>query len=341
VTFGGSADRRIGGIGGAGERGSGGCAGVGPRPQLNKADRAAHSHPAALSSKQVKQTAPDEDRGRYHRLVPLMRPIPSTGESVPAIGLGTWQTFDVGASAHERAPLEDVLRTFVAAGGTLIDSSPMYGRAEEVVGDLATATDVHPQLFIATKVWTSGKAEGIRQMEASMRKLRSSRLHLVQVHNLLDVDTHLDTLEEWQREGRVRYIGITHYVDSAHEAVARVLTSRRVDFVQINYSAADRAAERLVLPLARDRGVAVLVNRPFVEGALLRRLGDQPLPEFASEIDCRSWSELLLKFVISHPAVTCAIPATSSAAHLRDNMRAADGPMPDPALRERIAVAIS
>jgi aryl-alcohol dehydrogenase-like predicted oxidoreductase len=269
------------------------------------------------------------------------RPIPSTQEALPVVGCGTWIGFDVAAGSAEYQRLPGVLDALFAAGGKVIDSSPMYGRAEAVTGDLLAASNQRSKAFLATKVWTSGREAGIAQMEQSFARLRTDRIDLMQVHNLVDWRTHLKTLRGWKDKGRVRYIGITHYVDSAHEAVARVLTSRRVDFVQINYSAADRAAERLVLPLARDRGVAVLVNRPFVEGALLRRLGDQPLPEFASEIDCRSWSELLLKFVISHPAVTCAIPATSSAAHLRDNMRAADGPMPDPALRERIAVAIS
>jgi diketogulonate reductase-like aldo/keto reductase len=279
----------------------------------------------------------------YYGVVPglLTRVIPSTGESIPIIGLGTWQTFDVGSSTAERSPLEQVLHTFVDSGGRLIDSSPMYGRAEEVVGDLSTRLGLNPQLFIATKVWTQGKAAGIRQMEASMRKLRRTRIDLLQVHNLVDVDVHLDTLEEWQREGRVRYIGITHYTSSAHDGVAHVLASRRVDFVQINYSAAERNLERRVLPVAQERGVAVLINRPFAEGALLGRLAGRPLPPFAAEIGCRTWAELLLKFVVSHPAVTCAIPATSSVTHLQENMRAGLDPLPDAALRERIAAAVS
>jgi diketogulonate reductase-like aldo/keto reductase len=270
----------------------------------------------------------------------LTRAIPSTGESIPVIGLGTWQTFDVGSSAAERSPREAVLRTFADSGGRLIDSSPMYGRAEEVVGDLSTRLGVNPQLFIATKVWTQGRAAGIRQMEASMHKLERSRIDLLQVHNLVDVDVHLDTLDGWQREGRVRYIGITHYNSSAHDEVARVLASRRIDFVQINYSVAERNAERRVLPLAQERAIAVLVNRPFAEGALLRRLADRPLPAFAAELECRTWAELLLKFVIAHPAVTCAIPATSSVTHLQENMRAAVGVLPDRTQCERIAVAI-
>jgi aryl-alcohol dehydrogenase-like predicted oxidoreductase len=268
---------------------------------------------------------------------PHTRPIPSTGEMLPLIGLGTWQTFDVGRSAEERAPLEEVLAAFAAAGGKLVDSSPMYGRAEEVLGELAAELGLRPKLFLATKVWTSGKQAGVEQMEASLRKLRAERIDLLQVHNLLDVEHHLDTLRAWRAAGRVRYVGITHYTASAHEAVARAMTAHPVDFVQINYSVAERDAERRLLPLAQERGVAVLANRPFAGGDLLRRLRTKPLPPFAGEIGCTSWAQLLLKFVVSHPSITCAIPATAKVAHLRDNMQAAFGPLPDPALRARIA----
>ena len=267
----------------------------------------------------------------------LSRPIPSTGEPLPLIGLGTWQTFDVGRSAEERAPLAEVLAAFAAAGGKLVDTSPMYGRAEEVLGDLAAEQKLRPPLFLATKVWTSGKQAGVEQMEASLRKLRVSRVDLLQVHNLLDVDHHLDTLREWKAAGRVRYVGITHYTASAHEAVARLLAERPLDFVQINYSVGERDAERRVLPVAKERGVAVLANRPFAGGDLLRRLRAKPLPSFAAEIGCTSWAQLLLKFVVGHPAVTCAIPATAKVAHLRDNMEAGRGALPDEALRARIA----
>ena len=265
----------------------------------------------------------------------LTRPIPSTGEALPAIGLGTWQTFDVAPSA--RAGLEGVLGAFVELGGSVVDSSPMYGRSEEVVGDLAAKLGVQSRLFLATKVWTSGKTAGIRQMEDSMRKLRATRIDLMQVHNLVDVDTHLDTLAEWKREGRVRYVGVTHYTAGHHDAVARIIAARPVDFVQINYSVGEREAESRLLPLARERGVAVLANRPFAGGDLFRRLRSRPLPAWAAEIDCTSWAQVLLKFVISHPAITCAIPATSQVTHLRDNMQAAHGRLPDAALRARIA----
>jgi diketogulonate reductase-like aldo/keto reductase len=267
----------------------------------------------------------------------LTRQIPGSGEEVPVIGLGTWQTFDVGRSPAERAPLQDVLRTFVELGGRLVDSSPMYGNAESVVGDLASALGLLPTLFIATKVWISGRAEGIRQMEASMRKLRKDAIDLMQVHNLVDVATHLDTLSGWKRDGRVRYVGVTHYTASAHDALAQVLTSQPVDVVQLNYSVGEREAERRLLPLALDRGIGVIVNRPFGGGGLLRRLQSRALPDFAAELGCASWAELLLKYVIAHPAITWVIPATSSVAHLQANMRAGDGLLPDESLRARIA----
>jgi diketogulonate reductase-like aldo/keto reductase len=267
----------------------------------------------------------------------LTRRVPSTGEAIPVVGLGTWQTFDVGPSPAARTPLEDVLGAFVELGGRLVDSSPMYGRSEEVVGDLAAKLGLQPKLFLATKVWTSGKAAGIRQMEESTRKLRSNRIDLMQVHNLVDVDAHLATLEGWKRDGRVRYVGVTHYMAGSHEAVARLIASKPVDFMQINYSVGERDAERRLLPLAQERGAAVIANRPFAGGDLFRRLRQKPLPAWAAEIDCDSWAQALLKFVVSHPAITCAIPATSRAAHLRDNMKAAYGRLPDAKLRARIA----
>ena len=266
----------------------------------------------------------------------LSRKIPSSGEPLPVIGLGTWQTFDVGSGAAARDPLAEVLRAFVELGGKVIDSSPMYGRSEEVVGDLAAKLGLHPKLFVATKVWTKGKSAGIEQMQDSMRKLRVKTVDLMQVHNLVDVKTHLDTLDAWKKEGRVRYTGITHYTAGAHDDVARVIESRPVDFVQINYSVGEREAERRLLPLAAERGVAVIANRPFASGGLFRRLRATPLPEWAAEIDCTTWAQMLLKFVVSHPGVTCAIPATSRVAHLRDNMGAGRGKMPDADIRRRI-----
>ena len=258
-------------------------------------------------------------------------------DTLPVIGLGTWQSFDVGGASDRRAQ-EDVLAAFASLGGQVVDSSPMYGHAEEVVGDLVATLGIRDRLFLATKVWTTGRAAGIRQMEASLRKMRVERLDLMQVHNLVDVATHLDTLRGWKRDGRVRFIGVTHYTASAHEDVARVLESEPdLDFVQINYSVGEREAESRLLPLARDRGIAVIANRPFATGRLLARLRGRPLPSWAAAIDCASWAQALLKFVVSHPAVTCAIPATASAQHLRDNMQAALGRMPDERLRARIA----
>jgi diketogulonate reductase-like aldo/keto reductase len=308
----------------------------------------------------------------------LTKPIPSTKEAVPVIGMGTWQTFDVGLSREARKPLEEILAEFSReseppavqgpregipsgvqdAGGQkqaarkLIDSSPMYGSSEEVVGDLSAKLGLRQKLFIATKVWIQGKDAGIRQMEESMRKLLSEPpavaggqsvgpIDLMQVHNLVDVDTHMQTLADWQRRGRVRYIGVTHYTAAAYDAVERVIAARKLDFLQINYSVREREAERRLLPMAQERGLAVIANRPFAGGEVFSRLARKPLPSWASEIDCTSWAQIMLKFVISHPAITCAIPATSKVAHLRDNMQAGFGRLPDAKLRARIAEEIA
>ena len=271
----------------------------------------------------------------------MQRPIPRTGESLPVIGLGTWQTFDVDRTAAEREPLRQVLGDFIKLGGSVVDSSPMYGRSESVVGDLAAELNAHKKLFLATKVWTSGREEGIRQMEQSLSRLRTSRIDLMQVHNLVDWRTHLTTLRRWKEQGKVRYIGVTHYTESAYDDLANVIQSENVDFVQLNYSVAERTAERRLLPLGAERRLAVLVNRPFAAGGLFRKVSSHPLPAWAAEIDCTSWAQLFLKFVISHPAVTCAIPATSKVQHLRDNMRAGLGRLPDTKMRERIARSIA
>ncbi|MGH7828087.1 MAG: aldo/keto reductase [Candidatus Binatia bacterium] len=267
----------------------------------------------------------------------IRRPVPRTGESLPVIGLGTWQTFDVGKAASQRGPLSEVLREFVRLGGSLVDSSPMYGESERVVGDLAAELGVHKQLFLATKVWTTGRDAGIRQMEQSFRRLRAEQIDLMQVHNLVDWRTHLATLRQWKEQGKVRYIGVTHYTKSAYDDLARVLEAEELDFVQLNYSIAERDAENRMLPLAEARRVAVLVNRPFAEGALFSKVRGKPLPEWANEIGCASWAQFFLKFVISHPAVTCAIPATSKPQHLADNMRAGLLPLPNKASRDRMA----
>jgi diketogulonate reductase-like aldo/keto reductase len=267
----------------------------------------------------------------------LRKPIPKTAESLPAIGLGTWQTFDVGAGPSARAPLKEVLRRFVQAGGSVIDSSPMYGKSEGVVGDLAAELGVHKQLFLATKVWTSGRDAGVRQMEESLKRLRAGRIDLMQVHNLVDYRTHLATLRRWKEQGRVRYIGVTHYTASAYHELERVIASEDIDFVQINYSLGEREAERRMLPLAAEKRLAVLINRPFAAGQLFRRARSKPLPPWSDEIGCASWAQFFLKFIVAHPAVTCALPATSNLEHLIDNMKAAHGPMPNAQFRERMA----
>jgi aryl-alcohol dehydrogenase-like predicted oxidoreductase len=271
---------------------------------------------------------------------PIRRPIPRSGERLPVIGLGTWQTFNAGAGEAERAPLREVLREFVRLGGRVVDSSPMYGAAEGVVGDLAAALGVREKLFLATKVWTSGRADGIRQMEESFRRLRTPRLDLMQVHNLVDWRTHLATLRDRKAQGRVRYVGVTHYTESAYDELARILETEELDFVQLNYSIVERAAERRLLPLAADRRVAVLVNRPFSAGGLFGRVRGTPLPPWAADVGCASWAQFFLKFIVSHPAVTCAIPATSKVAHLVENMGAATGPLPDAAMRRHIVTQV-
>jgi len=272
---------------------------------------------------------------------PLERPIPSSGEKIPAVGLGTWRTFDVGASATERAPLKDVLQRFAELGGRVVDSSPMYGAAESVVGDLATDLAITDTLFLATKVWTSGRDTGVAQMEQSLRRLRRQRLDLMQIHNLLDWRTHLRTLREWKAAGRVRYVGVTHYTSSAYDELERVLRGEPLDFVQVNYSLGEREAERRILPLARDRGVAVLANRPFSEGGLFQRVRGRALPEWAAALDCESWAQFFLKWILAHSAVTCVIPATSRPQHLVDNMKAGTGSLPDAATRERMAALVA
>jgi diketogulonate reductase-like aldo/keto reductase len=271
--------------------------------------------------------------------LPVVRAIPASRETLPVIGLGTWQTFDVGAGA-EREPLRRVLQRFVELGGRVVDSSPMYGRAESVVGDLAAELGLREKLFVATKVWTSGREAGIAQMDESLRRLRAGRLDLMQVHNLVDWRTHLRTLGDWKRAGRVRYLGVTHYTAGAHGELEQVMKSEPVDFVQLNYSLLEREAERRLLPLAADRGIAVLVNRPFAEGALFRRVRSQALPPWAAEIGCRSWAQLFLKWIVAHPAVTCVIPATSRPEHLEDNMQAGAGPLPEATVRDRIAALV-
>jgi aryl-alcohol dehydrogenase-like predicted oxidoreductase len=264
------------------------------------------------------------------------RPIPKSGERIPCVGLGTWQTFDVGRDADERSAVAEVLKAFFAAGGRVIDSSPMYGRAEEVTGDTVAAIGAAGTPFLATKVWTSGKAEGIAQMERSFRLMRTKRMDLMQVHNLVDVKTHLPVLREWKKAGKIRYLGVTHYSHGAFDELERLMRTEALDFVQLPYSLGDREAEQRLLPCAADTGTAVLVMRPFQEGALFKRMAGKALPAWAADIECTSFAQLFLKFILGHPAVTCPIPATSKPKHLADNVRAGFGPMPDEALRRKM-----
>ena len=264
----------------------------------------------------------------------LMRSIPSSGEKLPVIGLGTWQTFDVDPA--QSAPLGEIMSTFVKLGGRVIDSSPMYGRAEQVVGDLLTKLKLRDSLFLATKVWTRGQQAGIDSMERSFARLQTKTIDLMQVHNLVDAETQLRTIREWKAQGRFRYLGVTHYEVSAFADAAKTLAREKLDFVQINYSIVEREAEEKILPLAQERGVAVIVNRPFSAGDLFSRVRGKPLPDFAAEFDCSSWAQFFLKWIIAHPAVTCAIPATNNVQHLEDNMRAGVGKLPDAKMRQRM-----
>jgi len=255
---------------------------------------------------------------------------------LPRIGLGTWQTFDVGGDAAARGQLGDVLKVLAEKKGSVVDSSPMYGSSESVTGDLVAGLRLRDRLFLATKVWTSGRQEGIRQMETSFKRLRVERMDLMQVHNLVDVATHTKTLQEWKSQGRVRHIGITHYSSSAYADVERLLKTGAYDFLQINYSLAEREAEQRVLPLAKEKHIGVIINRPFAEGALFRKTKGKPLPPWAAELGIASWAQYFLKWIVSQPAVTCAIPATANPAHMKDNLGAGEGTMPDAAGRRRM-----
>src|SRR5262245_51319097 len=267
----------------------------------------------------------------------MTRKIPSTGEEIPAVGLGTWQVFDVGGSAAARAPLREVLKAFVGAGGKVIDSSPMYGAAESVAGDLVAELGLREKLFVATKVWTSGREDGVAQMETSFRRLKVKQMDLMQVHNLLDVDVHTKTLLDWKAQKRVRYIGITHYTASAHAEVERQLGKHKYDLLQINYSLAERDAEKRLLEVCQSKGIAVIANRPFAEGAMFRRVRGKPLPPWAAEIGVASWAQYFLKWIVGHPAITCTIPGTGKPEHMADNVAAGFGTLPDEATRRKMA----
>lgn len=262
--------------------------------------------------------------------------IPISGEAVPAVGMGSWSTFDVGGGDAERAPLREVLKLFIGSGARVIDTSPMYGRSETVLGELLAERDA-PRAFIATKVWIDGRNAGAEQIARSMTLLGVKAIDLIQIHNLRDWQTHRETLLALKDQGIVRYIGITHYTVSAHVELERVIRAAEWDFVQLNHSIATRDAEKRLLPLCADRRVAVLANRPFEEGGIFARLRGKPLPPWAVDFDCTSWAQYLLKYVISHPAMTCAIPASANPAHMADNLAAGLGRLPDAAERIRMA----
>jgi diketogulonate reductase-like aldo/keto reductase len=256
------------------------------------------------------------------------RAIPSSGEPLPVIGLGTWQTFDVGTAIEDRQALTRVLKTLVNAGGSVVDSSPMYGRSEAVVGDLAKAAGVADELFYASKVWTRGKDTGIHEMERSIKRMNAKPMDLMQVHNLLDAETHLETLAKWKAQKRIRYIGITHYHQGGYAQMLRLMSTHELDFIQINYSMMSRKAENEILPLAAEKKIAVLVNRPYEGGQLFAKAKGKQLPAWASEFDCGSWGQYFLKFILANNAVTCVIPGTSKVRHLEDNLCAGRGRLP-------------
>ena len=270
----------------------------------------------------------------------LTRPIPSSGETVPVVGLGSWITFNVGNDAAAQATCADVMRRFVAAGGRMIDSSPMYGSSQQVIGNGLAQGNLAGRVFSADKVWTSSGTAGREQIERSRRRWQVQRFDLVQVHNLLAWQEHLPTLFAMKAAKEIRYVGITTSEGRRHREIEQLMREHPLDFVQVTYNPVDREVEERILPLARDRGIAVIVNRPFREGELLRALARQPLPAWAAEIDCASWAELVLKFIVAHPAVTCAIPATSRTDHVQENMAAAYGELPDAGLRKRIVAAV-
>jgi diketogulonate reductase-like aldo/keto reductase len=269
--------------------------------------------------------------------VMITRPIPSSGEAMPVIGLGTWQVFDVGAEPRGREQPRAVLQALAAAGARMIDTSPMYGRAEAVTGDLVAELGLRAQVFLATKVWTSGRDQGIAQMRRSAELLKSPVLDLIQIHNLLDWRTHLATLRRMKEQGQVRYIGITHYTTGSLPELARILDREPgIDFVQCGYSLATRDAESRLFPTAAARLVAVIVNQPFETGGMFRQVRGRPLPQWAADFDCASWAQLFLKYIVAEPAVTCVIPATADPAHMQDDLKAGFGRLPDQRQRQQI-----
>ena len=270
----------------------------------------------------------------------IKRSIPRSGEQLPVLGLGTYIVLDVPPGASELAELKEVLKTFTAGGARLIDSSPMYGRAEAVVGELVAAANLRDSVFLATKVWTSSRDAGIRQMQDSLRLMRTQRIDLMQVHNLLDLATHTKTLNEWKAAGTLRYVGITHYHAGAYRELEKLLKTREYDFVQFNYSLAEREAEQRLLAVAAETGTAVIINRPFAQGELFSKVKGREVPAWAAQFDCDSWAQFFLKYIIAHPAVTCVIPGTGKVRHMTDNLKAGSGRLPDDRTRKRMVELI-
>lgn len=264
------------------------------------------------------------------------RAIPSSGEIIPVVGLGTWKTFDVGPSAREREPQKNILINLLNKGGSIVDTSPMYGASETIIGDLSTQLQNNDQLFIATKVWTTGKQSGIDQMNKSFSLLKRKQIDLMQIHNLVDWKTHYKTLQQWKEEGKIKYIGITHYVNSAHDEIIDIMRSVTLDFVQINYSLTARNLENRLLRLAEEKKVAIMVNQPFNGGSIFNQVRNKTLPTWAKEFDCTTWPTFFLKYMLADPAVTCVIPGTSNPIHMTENLMAGIGKLPDADQRKRM-----
>jgi len=266
----------------------------------------------------------------------ISRKIPSSGEALPCVGIGTYQTFDV-SSPEQHQEVKAVMRDFARLRGRVVDTSPMYGAAESVIGEVLTELNLGKELFLATKVWIEGRDAGLAQARQSMQRMKTPKLDLIQVHNLLDADTHLSWLKEWKHKGQVRYIGVTHYAEGAYAALEKQITTKQLDFVQFNYSMGEREAEKRLLPAAIASGTAVIVNRPFAKASLFDRVRGRQLPEWASEFDAGTWAQFFLKYILGHPAVTCVIPATRNPKHLADDMQAGRGRLPDAKMRQRMA----
>jgi len=265
----------------------------------------------------------------FQKKLMMKRKIPSSGELLPVVGLGTWQTFDVGRNVEQRIQLLEVLKEMKSLGGTMIDSSPMYGSSEEVVGDLCQSIKNNDHFFYATKVWTHGKAAGTAQMKASMRKMQRDTMDLMQIHNLTDWKTHIKTLRDWKSEGKIKYFGFTHYTNDSHDLLAKLITQEHPDFVQFNYSINERHAEKRLLDIAKDNGTSVIINRPYDGGSLFRKIKEKELPDWCTELTIESWGQYFLKYILGHEAVNCVIPGTSKVEHVKDNMKSGYGRLPN------------